>query len=263
VTLRVPVAKFKDIFAKLLKLGEVVDKSITAHDVTEAFTAIELRLETARVSRDRLISLLAKARSEREKLDLLREIQRLSLEIEALESSQKTLASLAAMSRITLTLEERRQNLGGATEEPIAAFQWIHGLSPFRRDIAFAGKKLELALPKGFVALDDKLHFVSESADGAVFWASKRDNAPEGNARYWADALKHRLSPEFAKVEEKALGDYIALSFTDRGDSAYQYLVAVRTDGKTLELAEAFFPSAEHEKRYGQEVQSAITKGKP
>jgi hypothetical protein len=75
---------------------------------------------------------------------------------------------------------------------------------------------------------------------GAVFWASRRDNAPEGNARYWADALKHRLSPEFAKVEEKALGDYIALSFTDRGEAPYRYLVAVRAEGKTLELAEAF-----------------------
>ncbi len=262
VTLRVPVARFKELFAALLKLGEVVDKSVTAHDVTEAFTAIELRLATARLSRDRLIQLLAKAKSEREKLDLLREIQRLSLEIEGLESAQKTIASLAAMSRITLTLEERRQNLASPSDEPIAAFRWIHELGPFRRDVAFAGKKLQLELPKGFVALDDKQHWIAESADGAVFWASRRDNAPEGNTRYWADALKHRLAPEFGKVEEQTLGQFVVLRFLDRGDTPYRYLLAVHVDDKTIELAEAYFPSEDLEKRYGAAVSAAITKGK-
>ena len=262
VTVRVPVARFKEIFFELLKIGEVVDKSITAQDVTEAFTAIELRLETAKMSRERLIQLLAKARTEREKLDLLREIQRLSLEIEGLESAQKTIASLASMSRITLALEERRQDLSSAADEPIAAFEWIHRLSPFRRDVAFQEKKLEMPLPKGFVSIDDKEHFVAESADGAVMWSSKRDNTPLGTTRFWADALKGRMAPDYAAVEEKQLGEFIALRFVDRGDKPYSYLVAARVDDKKLHIVEAYFPSAEHETRYAQAVNNAITKGK-
>jgi hypothetical protein len=261
VVLRVPVAQFRAVLASLLKLGDVISKTISAHDVTDAFAAVELRLQTAKTSRDRLIVLLAKARTEREKLDLLREIQRLTQEIDELDNASKTLVSLANFSRIQLTLEERTRALNAQADEPVAAFQWIHALSAFRRDVAFEGKKLKLDVPQGFVQLDDKQHWIAESADAAVFWSSKRDNAPQGTTRFWADAVKARLEPEFASVKEEQAGAFTVLRFVDRSDSPYHYLVALRANGDALEVIEAHFPTAEQEKRYGAAVIASITKG--
>ncbi|MEO1171856.1 MAG: DUF4349 domain-containing protein, partial [Myxococcota bacterium] len=64
VVLRVPVALFRDIFDDLLALGEIVSRSVNAQDITDAYTSMELRLKTLRASRDRLIELLARARTE-------------------------------------------------------------------------------------------------------------------------------------------------------------------------------------------------------
>lgn len=48
ITVRVPVASFRAAFDQVLTLGEVLDKSLTAQDVTDAFTSVDLRLKTAR-----------------------------------------------------------------------------------------------------------------------------------------------------------------------------------------------------------------------
>ena len=45
VTLRVPVAKFREVYARLAKLGEVLSRSMTAQDVTDQFVAMDLRVK--------------------------------------------------------------------------------------------------------------------------------------------------------------------------------------------------------------------------
>lgn len=263
LTLRVPVAGFQALFARLLALGEVLQKSVTAQDVTDAFTDVGLRLDTARAARDRLLVLLGKARTEQEKLDLLRELQRLALEIDALEAASRTLGQLAALSRISLVFVERSAALSRTVEEPVAAFAWIRPLSPYRRDVAFASERLDLPVPEKFVALTDKNPFLCESADGAVFSAFRRDNEPRGTARFWADAVKARQGPEFASVSEAAVGDFLVLRFVTRGDKPASYRVALRVDGSHLDVAEALFPTAAHEERLAGSVEAALQKGKP
>lgn len=265
VTLRVPVQKFTEVYQALLKLGDVLEKSVTAEDVTEAFGAIGLRLQTAKTSRDRLIDLLAKAKNEREKLDLLREISRLNLEIERLEGASRTLLSLANYSRISLVFTERRHGDFSASEEPVAAFSWIHQLSPFRRDVAQEGKKLKMEAPAGLVLLDETNHWIAESADGCVYWSSVRDNSPKGDATFWRAAIKARLGAEFAKAEELELGGFLVLRLVDRGDDggedAYRYLVGVHAEGDKLQIVEAYFPNGTHEKRFGEAIKASISKG--
>jgi hypothetical protein len=135
LTLRIPAEKIRPVFADVQKLGDVLARSLTAHDVTDAFTAMELRLSTYRASRDRLVTLLGRARNEAEKLELLREIKRLTEEIDQLELRIQTLVKLASFSRLTLECVPRQAHTAGAPEE-IAAFRWIRDLSPFRRDVA-------------------------------------------------------------------------------------------------------------------------------
>jgi Domain of unknown function (DUF4349) len=263
LTLRVPVARFKDLFKVLLGLGQVVDKAVSAQDVTEAFTALELRIETAKASRDRLIQLLAQAKTEREKLDLLREIQRLSLELETMESHKRFIASLASMSRITLELEERQREVTTLASEPIGTFAWIHELSPFKRDLALSGERLKSPVPEGFVALSDRKQLIAESADGATFAAYARHNVPKANTEFWAAAIAFRLAPEYAAVEKSTLGAFAVLKLKDRGDPAYVYWLAVAADGDTLAVIEAYFPDEAHATRHGPEVGKAIAEVKP
>jgi len=261
VTLRVPVARFREIYTKLAKIGDVLSRSMTAHDVTDAFVAMDLRVKTLRASRDRLIALLARAKKTREKLHLLREIQRLTEEIDQLEMHLNTLASLAELSRLTVEAVPHQIQVRGSVSEPIAAFRWIHGLSPFARDIAFHGDKLELAVPKGMVELSDREFFIAESADGAVIWASEQENLPAGTSEYWIHAIKERLGPEFGEAKISKMGGFQVLRMVDQSEKAYRYLVAARVAGDVLEIIEVYYPSEDHEKRYGAAVKSVIEGG--
>ena len=54
ITIRIPKASFSNAFNDIIALGDVLSKSITSEDVTEAFTSVELRLKTAQTTRDRL-----------------------------------------------------------------------------------------------------------------------------------------------------------------------------------------------------------------
>ncbi|OGR10013.1 MAG: hypothetical protein A2341_05500 [Deltaproteobacteria bacterium RIFOXYB12_FULL_58_9] len=261
VTLRVPVAEFRAVYTKLATIGDVLSRSMSAQDVTDAFVAMDLRVKTLRASRDRLIVLLGKTTKTREKLELLSEIQRLTEEIDQLEMHLNTIVSLAQLSRLTIEAVPHQLEVEGGDQEPIAAFRWIHALSPFARTVAQEGEKLELEVPVGMVELTDDKRWVAESADGAVIWASKRKNEPEGSSTYWLEAIKHRLGPEYAAAEISQIGDFQVLRLVDQSEKAYRYLIAVKVDKDDLYLVEVYYPNEEHEKRYGAAVTVAIEGG--
>lgn len=261
LTVRVPVERFDEAMKAVLGLGEVLDKAITAQDVTDAFTAVDLRLKTSKATRERLVALLAQARSESEKLALLAQIRRLSEEIDVMEGQLRTLASLASMSRITVDVVARPAFASQAPGQDPFGFSWIHRLSPFRRDVAAAAELSKMAVPTGFVALDEKKHFVAESADGASIWTSKLENDPAGDAAFWVRALRERLGPEFESAEVTTEGGYQLIRFVSESDPAWRYLVGVRVDGDDLYLVEVYYPSPAHEDRYKDAVLAAIKGG--
>ncbi len=260
VMLRVPVEHIRDAFAKLLGMGDVLSKSLSAADITDAFTATELRLKTMRTSRDRLIVLLANVKDEEERLEILREIRRLTEEIDALDMRVKTLAKLAAFSRLTLQVQPR-ETRGTTKADALAAFRWIDDLSPFRRDTAQRGSLLKLEAPAEMVVLNEARHWVAESADGAVVWTSKRKNAPKGSSDFWASAIAERMQDGFAETSRGKIGGFDFVTFVDGGAAHYRYLVGVRAAGDDLEVIEIYFPTPEHEKRYAPGVKAVIPGG--
>ena len=76
---------FQGVFDKILTLGQVLDKSITAQDITDSYNDVELRLKIAQATGRRLMVLLEKAETEKEKLKLLQEIQRINEKIERMQ----------------------------------------------------------------------------------------------------------------------------------------------------------------------------------
>lgn len=261
IVLRVPVAVFRSIYDDMLKLGEIVSRSVNAQDITEAYTSVELRLRTLRASRDRLIELLARARTEEEKLSLLREIKRLTERVDQLEMQLKTLATLASFSRITVVTQPKREDVYSTEAESVAAFRWIRALSPFKRDVAYDGERLDLKAPTGMVSLENREHWMAESADGAQIWTHERENNPSGTTQFWIDAIRLRLGPSYASADVTTIGSFATLRLEDGGPEGYRYLVGVNVQGDDLHVVEIYFPTAEHEKRYREAVEASLQRG--
>jgi hypothetical protein len=259
---RVPVKEFKDVFDRLLKLGNVLEQSVRTEDITDAFMDVDSRLNIARNTRRRLMKLLAKAKSEKEKIRILHEIERLSIRIETLTAQRDHLLSEARFSRITLRVEARRLNESTVRRERIKAFEWIHKLSPFSDEVPGSGKPLELDIPQGMVALDAKGLWVAESAGGTVLRASRHEKQPAGDTAFWLDAVKLRLSPGYARVQVLDAGEFKILRLEDRSETPYIYLVGLHvTHKKVLELVEVYYPTPIQEDRYKEAVLAAIRRG--
>jgi len=262
ITIRVPVATFDDTWDRVLALGEVVDHALTAEDVTESFQSIDLRLKTARTTRTRLQALLAKAEEEEEKIALLKQIQRLSEDIDRYEAQLRMLGELADFARITVEAMPSSAFSEDASDVELAGFEWIGELSPWRRDVTAGSKLLPLAVPDGLVALDERRRFVAESPDGARLWTGRLENEPRGDTGFWLDAITGRIAVEFADAETQSVGDFQVLRLVDRADpDGYRYLIGVRATGKTLDLVQIYYPTAAIEARYQEAVTASLHGG--
>ena len=259
VTLRVPVARFEELFRAALALGDVIDKSVTAEDITDSYLAVDLRLRTSKATRDRLIELLAKAKDEKEKMSLLQQIQRLTEQIDVMEAQLRTLAGLASFSTITIALVPRAQFSGRTARDDVAGFGWISGLDPRRRDLNREVWPLPLDVPEGMVALDLKKRFVAESPDGAIIWTARIANDPAGESGFWLDAIAGRLSPEFHSAEQSTTGGWALVRLEEESREPYLWVVGARADGKWLHIVQILYPSAEHEARYKDAIAAVLS----
>lgn len=263
ITVRVPVAQFDAAWRTLLALGDVMDRSVTAEDVTDAFLAVDLRVKTLTVTRDRLMALLAKAETEEEKLALLRELQRVTEQLDSFERQLRTLRGLADFSRISLEFVPREAFANAAAGPDVTGFGWIGALSPFRRDVGAEGKRIALPVPEGLVVLSPKGAYVAESPEGAAIWTGTLPNDPRADAAFWIAAVHERLGDDFAKAETRAVGTWQCLTLTDGGEAPYVWEVCVQVDAadKTLWLGEVYYPSLEAQQRYAPAIAAALTGG--
>jgi hypothetical protein len=223
IVFRIPVAKFMNVYNQLQTFGEVINKSITATDITDAYVAVQLRLKLAKTTLQRLQALLIKAQTEKEKLQLLKEIQRVSEEVERLEGQFSTLDSLAKYSQLVLELEARLGLQARNHKQDFRGFGWIYSLSPFEKTVAQGGASLAFDVPEKMVALREEQPWTAESADHVAFWASKR--------------------------------------LEDFSDNPYVYMVGIRVVEDKIHLVEIYFPSKVHEQQYWPNIAKVIEKG--
>jgi hypothetical protein len=260
-TFRVPVAKFQDIFAEVLKTGEVISKNMSAQDLTESFSAVELRVASLTATRDRLIELLAKAKTEAEKIELVKEIQQVSEQLDQLEAQKRLLSSLADESRLTVELVERAPMVAEDAQGS-EAFAWIAGLSPFTPTLYGEGKASKLPIPTGMVRLT-KNPLSAEGPDGARIRATRIPNEPRGDAAFWLNALEERLKTGYTSASEVKLGSvsFIRVEGPGREEARYRYLVGVYVVGKELEVVELYFPTPDSEARYKAALEEVLMLG--
>jgi hypothetical protein len=244
------------VFAAVQKLGDVAAKAIETYDVSDTLRDQQTRLELAEKARERLYQLLERTGDVQERLAILREIKRLTEEIEQVRLSLQLLKNQVALSRITVELVPRRPE--SEASQASIPFPWIAALSPLYPSLPGSAGKPAPALSADFAVFARERRFRAESPEGTRVRLAWTRNAPRGDGEFWQKALLHHLGPRYRKAEALEEGAFRGVLFTSKDARPYAYLVAVRAKGKRLDVFEAFFPDPEALQRRLGGVQSAL-----
>ena len=122
IVVRVPREKFEIAMAAIAKTGDVLHRDIQAQDVTEEVVDLEIRIKNAHAMQDRLKGLLQKA-AVKEAIEIEKELNRVTQELELLEGKIKVLKDKIAYSTITVAFEPRAASVQ-ATRAPLP-FPWL------------------------------------------------------------------------------------------------------------------------------------------
>jgi hypothetical protein len=241
VIVRVPAEKFQEIFQLVLGLGEVLHKAVETQDVTEYFTDLQVRLEIAGKTRDRLYLLLEKIGDVEERLKILREIRRLSEEIERARLTLELLERQVAFSRISVELVPRLAQEQVNRER--IPFRWIANLNPIYPSLGRLGGRIELPLGDEFAVFERESYFRAEGPEGTRVRVATTPNRPRGDADFWRKALQVHLGGCYRSGEPLDLGPVRAVLFTSKDRSPFYYLIGVVAAADKLHVAEVFSPN--------------------
>lgn len=266
VVLRVPVKNFEKALPEIEKLGSVLDRSVTASDVTMEFNDITLRIDTAKRVRERMYELLKRVTKVEDRVKILREIERLTEQIDVMTTRMNYLAGRARFSTITLSLKAKmRDSVHSFIPSP---FQWIAELSPDRKSIFDDGKKAAFEAPVGFFALKRNFYegdspFLVSAPDGAMgMRLGIADNYPPADIAFWAEAFEIDARNRMYKLEkaDEVSGQH-GLSFRRylfALPGGRRYLVAFAVGGGNIYVVEAMSETEAEYSRYSAAIDAFI-----
>lgn len=243
IVLRVPASRFRGLFEEILDKGELLYKSIETFDVSDYFRDQETRLHIAERARGRLYTLLERTGDVEERLAILREIRRLSEEIEGIRLRLENLERQISFSRITVELVPRLP-VGEMSKEDIP-FPWIASLEPVYGSLPRLHGRASLPLGENFAVLEKRRSFRAESSEGTRVRIGSTKNQPRGDEDFWQQALLHHLKAYYKTAEPLEAGSLQGALFTSKDRNPYAYLVAVQVKGGRLYVLEVFFPDLE------------------
>ncbi|GIH26865.1 hypothetical protein Aph01nite_51750 [Acrocarpospora phusangensis] len=123
ITFKIPPARYPEVLGKLgTDLGERRSLHQGAQDVTGEVADVEARVKSAEAALDQFRLLLTKADKIGEILEIEREIQNRTAELESLQARQKALAEQTGMATVTLTLIGPEVVVEEPEEEPSGFF---------------------------------------------------------------------------------------------------------------------------------------------
>jgi hypothetical protein len=122
IQIRIPRQRFDEALHKVEASGDVIHRDVTAQDVTDAYFDLEARLKNARAVRDRLQALLEKA-AVKEAIEIQKELERVTGDIEVLEGKLKLLSSKISYSTIEVSFQPRAS--AAILLGPRLPFSWL------------------------------------------------------------------------------------------------------------------------------------------
>jgi len=248
VVLRVPAAKFDEALALLEKIGEITDKRISADDVTEEFRDTTLRLNTQKMILARFEELLKKATDPKERVGILREIERISADIAALEQRLAYLKDQAEFSTITLYLTAAVRD--AVKRYQPSPFRWLRSLGPDSWPMGEFDGFVFVKGPEGFFEMrenyeDHAESWLFQSPQGSVRVRLNRiENYPKADAPFWTEALTIEMGNRLYKqLADERLGSFATRTYEVPGGR--RYLVGFVVKGKNIFVIEAVFDTAD------------------
>jgi hypothetical protein len=126
ITVRVPAEVFDSSLETVSKVGDELHRDVSVRDVTAEFRDLQTRLKNLQAVRDRLQVLLAKASNVPQALQVERELERVTGEIERIKGRMKLYSELVAFSTITINFQARPvEKISSTVELP---FPWLQEL---------------------------------------------------------------------------------------------------------------------------------------
>ena len=268
VSLQIPVAQFKDFFNYILTLGKITGKDIYASDITEAYSDNAARLRIAESTLARLQQLLAAAKTEPEKLALLKEIQRVSEQIEQRKLTEKELLRKAAFS--TINLWARNTPVQAVPYRAnISAFGWFASLPEMSSGYSGLGKifkALKLSVPQDFIEIETENSeriWSAASALNAEFFAFEIKNNPQGTPDFWASAMLEFFKSQYnAELKSEENFSLLRLQSFETEPRVFYIAILKKSDKKTLKIAVARFPNLDVEQKNSEAVKEVLRRVK-
>lgn len=126
IVIRVPAAGFDRAVKALEETGTIIDRNITAQDVTEQYVDLELRIRNAKALLAKLRNLLEKAQNVKEALAVEKELSRVRTEVERMEGRLNRLRNRVAMATLTIRFQ-RVKDMPGELRTKLP-FWWLSRL---------------------------------------------------------------------------------------------------------------------------------------
>lgn len=243
ITIRVPAERFDAVLADLERLGRIRSRAVRTADVTEQYADLGRRIDLAERTRERFYALLERTTDTEERVEILREIRRLTERIERLRGQLDSLDRQIAYSRITVRLTARIDT-GGPARSSIP-FPWIARLDPLERTTRAPRSRPDVPLPPDYAVFDTGRFVSAETAEGTRVRLGAVMNDPRGDTPFWQEALRASLGDLYTVVRELEAGELSGALFEAKTAQPFSYAVLVRADDDEILVAEAFFPDTE------------------
>jgi len=131
ISLRVPVAQFDNTLEKFEALGIRTSKTVSSEDVTGQIVDLDARLKTMRVQEETYRGLLRSARQLNNVITLQDKLTEVRSEIESMAAQRKTLGGLAALSTVTVHLQQSATAVPPPSDPDWLAQAWGEATTTF------------------------------------------------------------------------------------------------------------------------------------
>lgn len=126
MVLRIPAPKFRPVIDELSTMGRVDYFGIESLDVTEEYEDLQTRIEVLRRTHSQLLELLDQAATVEEALEVRKQLDAVTLELERALGRQRWLDSRQALSTLALVLTER--GIDGDLPSSNDPFPWVDSI---------------------------------------------------------------------------------------------------------------------------------------
>lgn len=156
ITVRVPTDDFDGVRAQIADLGDVVEQTVEAQDVTAEMVDVETRIESLQKSVDRLQGMLGAAGDVIQLSTVEGELARREQELEAMLGQQRLLQDQVSLATLTVQLSEDE---APTPDDDAAGFRdglrqgWVTFVDGGRAALAVLGFLLPFALPALLVGI--------------------------------------------------------------------------------------------------------------